>query len=298
MRRFSQITSLLIKLDQRIQHLSLPAFVWLRWCFVITYLASFVERFLDAEYITATSLAYTDHLLKAPVHRYLADLLLTSPDFYRFFICVLALIAIFYGTALGGLWIGCLFLILEFIMQIVSAGNVYGHEGFIHQFLLLMILTEAGQGRIHHNHRWFASRLSGIGILLLRWQFIVLNFMAGLGKVLSSDWKNNNILDRIFMNSLYNGSFFDPLYTSAHTWIAPLLKYIIIGFQILFPAFIFIKPLRRWIFAVGILIHTFIAIKMSLYFFSFFVVSLYLLFWESNSKDRMSSQNSPDNPSH
>ena len=291
-----QVYFLFSRTDAHIRHLSLPFFIWLRWCFAAVYLAAFTERFIDADYITKTSLTYLSHLKDESHFLFFGNLLLSSPDVYRGFLALLAVFTILYASGLGSLWVPLLFIALEFIYQTISAGNLYGHEGFIHQFLLLMVLIEVGQGRIRHAHHWVTSRVSGLAILLLRWQLMVLYFMAGLGKILSPDWQNGEILDRIFFNTLYNRSFFDALYAD-NAWVAPILKYVLIGFQILFPLLVFIRPLRRWLFAAGIVIHTFIAVKMDIYFFSFFVVSLYLLFCDEDCKTRISSQNGPDKPS-
>lgn len=289
--------SLLVSADQHVQRLHLPYFFWLRWCFTLTYLATFIERFLDADYITKTSLTYLSHLEGSPHIVFFGNLLLSSMDIYRTFLAIVAALSVLYASGRGGIWVPLVFAVSEFIFQTISVGNLYGHEGFIHQFLMLMILVEVGQGRLRHQMQtWNPSRLSGLAILLLRWQLMVLYFMAGLSKILSPDWQSHEILDRIFSNALYNRTFFDSLYAD-NFWVAPVLKFTLIGFQILFPFLVFIRPLRRWLFMLGILIHTFIAIKMDLYFFSFFVVSLYLLFCEDSCKERISSQKLPLSPS-
>lgn len=296
-----KLTVRFVRYHRQIQNLNLPGFVLLRWLFVVVYLITFVERLLDYSFISRTSLAYLQTVQGEAFLKTVASLILTNSESYIFFLIFMMLLSCLYAIGRGGAWVLLVFGISEFFYQMVSAGNSYGHEGFIHQFLVLLILLEIGQGRIDGcrlSVTWQPSLLTGLSILLLRWQLMVLYFMAGLSKWVSPEWQTNDILDRIFLNQIYFSLPWDSIYLTYKNTVGTFIRYSIIAFQLSFPFLILFRKTRPLILTCGIIFHLLIALKMGIYSFSLFMISLYLLFYEKDDKRDISCQKLPVKPSN
>ncbi len=244
----------------------------------------YIDHIADTEHIRITSTTFLSTFPAGSLDRLLSNLLLSSSAIHLAFLCSCVLLAGCYLFRLGGLKIVWLMFISEWIFQIVNAGNIYGYQGAIHQFLLLLVIIEIAQGRL--------QLLSGLATALIRLQLVTVYFMSGIAKILSPDWQSPDILQRIFLNSKYTPMFFDPLF--AAEFFAPMLIVGAKAMLILFPAALINWRGRKFILAAGMLFHLVLALKMNLYAFGFFMVSLYLVL---GNEAESSDQKSPLNPS-
>ena len=291
MQRLSVVFS---KLDSYFKALKLDYFLFFRLLIGFVFFEILVEHFIDAEFISITSAAYVKSLHTASDHRqFLVDSLLGSPDRYRCLIALCSIFTILYCTGIGSAFVIWIFLVMEWLFQLVSAGNLFGHEISIHQILLLIILVELGQGRIKlfksQGFNWKPSLVSGLSIALLRLQVPIIYFVSGLGKILSPGWKSPDILKRIFLNSAYPKSLFDSLFVGTES-IQPYLAWGIQIFLLSFPLLLIFKKSRKWAFLGGVLFHILIAWKIEIYFFSLYMTCLYLIYLEKDKTNRSANQ--------
>lgn len=167
-----QLKDLLPSLHKKVSGLQLRFFLALRFIFSVVLIGSAVERLLDAEFVRRTSFAYA-HIFPSDLHRWLRFFYESSWAFSSF-LMIFSLIVLIYACGFGGRWILVLAGLAEFCFQHLTAGNVYGHEGFIHQFFILLLVYEFCLGRQRRGQLVNPTNSFGAGlaVVLLRWQQI------------------------------------------------------------------------------------------------------------------------------
>jgi hypothetical protein len=254
---------------QRVCSLQIKYFTLLRTLLILVLIEIYFEHIADAEHIRLTSIVTFSTLsgngdFTASLFRFL----MSSSVIHLSFLWICTLLAAGYVFRIGGLWTAGLMFVTEWIFQIIHTGNLSGHQGAIHQFLPLLVIIEGARGRM--------PLLNGIATALLRLQLVMVYFMSGLSKILSPEWQSAEILQRIFLSKTAVPMVIDPIFASA--FFAPVLILAIKILQISFPAALAEWRGRKIILGMGVLFHLVLALKLSLYFFGIFMVSLYLVF--------------------
>lgn len=117
--------------------------------------------------------------------------------------------------------------------------------------------------------------LHNTGVLAMRLQLCVLYFMAGYTKLIDQDWIEGNAIEDIFKIYDYN----IPLFYDFHNqWLAPVLNYTVLFYQLLFPVMIWVNKIKKWYLAIGMIQHLFIAFAFGLPTFGFIMVISYGIF--------------------
>lgn len=273
-------------------------FLALRFLFVAILTIGAVERLLDLEFIRLTSSAHAQIFPTwlSPVIGFLYSNALFFPGFLLVFVAFLLL----YGLGLCGRWILALVGSFEFIYQHLSAGNIYGHEGFVHQFFWLFLIYEFALGRqiifvspqSAPRRAFWCSLTAGLTVLLLRWQFAVVYLSAGLSKIWSPLWKQPDFLFSVFSRQIYTFSKYPSLLSFLESFFS-LAQLTIPWLQIFFPVLLLFSKTRKFALAFSLIFHLTLAVLMQIYWFSFFMIGLTLLFYSERKK----SQNSPSAPS-
>jgi hypothetical protein len=106
----------------------------------------------------------------------------------------------------------------------------------------------------------------------------VVYFLSALAKCFDENWMSGSALDQI--NSVHHFRLFSAsLGTSAAFAFSPLMNYLIVGYQMLFPILIWIKKIKKLFICFGILMHLYIAVVMGLMEFGTIMLIAYIYFW-------------------
>jgi hypothetical protein len=100
--------------------------------------------------------------------------------------------------------------------------------------------------------------------------------MAGYTKLLDPNWIVGDAISNIFKIHDYNiPVFYDVPFNS----LTVFLNYVVIFYQLLFPVLVWLKSIKKWYLALGIIQHLFIAFAFGLPTFGFIMVISYSVFY-------------------
>lgn len=108
----------------------------------------------------------------------------------------------------------------------------------------------------------------------IRIQVCLVYFLAGWFKLTDPAWLSGDALYRIFQIPEYSNGFLMALPYG----VCLVLTYITIVYQLLFPVLIWLRPLKLYVLAFGIIQHLLIAFAMGLFSFGVIMILCYLLF--------------------
>lgn len=156
-----------------------------------------------------------------------------------------------------------------------------GGDFLLNQFLLFNcflsyrqnpVVTKPGQLNV------FLHNLSSIAIIV---QLSLAYLLSGLAKLTDASWLGGQaiaITSQIKHVALY--SF--PGNLSPTNWVFTFTAYLVLFYQLSFPVFVFISPVKKTFLILGIAMHVYIALVMGLPWFSATMVMGYIYFWPLN----------------
>lgn len=118
------------------------------------------------------------------------------------------------------------------------------------------------------------------GIIALRLQVCIVYFYAAYAKLLDIDWMNGTAVNTTL--SVHEYSL--PVFYGSHSVIGKVLDYLVIVYQVLFPALVWIKKIKKWYLLAGVLQHLFIAFVLGLPSFGFIMIVAYTIFYVPGNK--------------
>ena len=165
---------------------------------------------------------------------------------------------------------------------------IYGIDMLITSVLLYLALTKSDQSFSlknvlckKENKKEGVDLLTSVGIRILQIQFCIVYVYAGIEKIRGNSWWEGTAIWRVFANpQMTTADFTFFRYTP---WIMPLLTYGTLIFELYFPFLIYSKKFRYPAMIVGLGFHLGITVVMGLPFFSFCMMSSYLLFISSET---------------
>jgi hypothetical protein len=104
--------------------------------------------------------------------------------------------------------------------------------------------------------------------------------MAGYTKIIDTDWMKGEAISKIFAIHDYNIPFF---YDFSAMKFTTFLNYTVVFYQLLFPILVWIRSIKKWFLAIGIIQHLFIAFAFGLPTFGFIMVISYAIFYAPSS---------------
>jgi hypothetical protein len=121
--------------------------------------------------------------------------------------------------------------------------------------------------------------LTGVGVRLAQIQLCIIYFYSGFEKLKGQPWWEGTAIWQVIGNdqlAMFNFAFLKsvPLLLTVATYITVL-------FEVYFPALVWFRRTRRWLLLLGIGLHIGIAVSIGLYFFSIAMLSVYILFLDS-----------------
>lgn len=118
--------------------------------------------------------------------------------------------------------------------------------------------------------------IHNFGIIAVIIHVCVLYLISGIFKLNDALWLNGNALSQIAQIKHYTISSafgLKPSLTSS------ALNYIVLFYQLLFPALIWVKKIKKPLLVLGIIIHLYIAFIMGLMSFGILMMISYVYFW-------------------
>jgi hypothetical protein len=161
------------------------------------------------------------------------------------------------------------FLHISFIHRNIFA--VYGADFIASCFLLYLCFmdTRPNAGTVS---KWVSSMFYRIAQL----HVCIIYFFAGTSKLQGKTWWNGEALWGALANPQQVGWDF--------SWTVNIPLFIVVGtylsllWEIYFPALVWVRPLRYWFLAFGLLLHLLIAIMIQIPFFGALMAITYILF--------------------
>lgn len=91
------------------------------------------------------------------------------------------------------------------------------------------------------------------------------------------DWLNGTALKWVFSIEQFS---LHPLtdWIVETPWVYRSMTYLSLGYQLLFPVLVFVRPVKKWFLLLGVLFHLGIAILMGVFDFGVIMVITYFLF--------------------
>lgn len=199
---------------------------------------------------------------------------------------------------------GALFLILAFI---ISMAGFVKYRWMISDFVLWLLMINIGYAlypgqsggdmlmqqllffnsfiAYPSNKKQFVSSelrhfLHNAGSFAVQIQVCILYVVAAMAKLSDAQWLDGSAVWQtglIQHFNLYSG----PLFTKLNTW-TKFLNYAVLIYQVIFPVFIWFRPLRKSLLLFGFGIYLYIAIIMGIVDFAATVVLAQVYFWPSN----------------
>jgi hypothetical protein len=181
--------------------------------------------------------------------------------------CITGLLGYYRSLSLFLAWFTCSVLIMR--------AHLFHSSGNQLAALFLLYLTPA----------WFPLGQSWKP-LLMRWslwmcrmQVLVVYVVSSVYKLQGSDWLDGSALyhvlsiEQFALHPVTDWMIASPFWFKLFTWSA-------LGYQLLFPILVWVKPVKKWLLLVGVLFHLAIALLMGVADFGIVMILSYLLFWQ------------------
>lgn len=204
------------------------------------------------------------------------------PWVHGFYILLLVLLAL--GVVSRWVGLAAIYLQLAFLFRNYSVAFGADQIGTI--FLLYLALTQS-DARLSLRSWWrrqsgrpelSGDLLTSVFYRFLQIQLCVIYVYSGMEKLKGGSWWDGTAVWSVFANS--------QMVIADLTWVRhlPLLVVLIsfstILFELYFPVLVWVRPLRKYFLAAGVLFHAGIGVVMALWSFALIMISPYLLFVE------------------
>ncbi len=117
---------------------------------------------------------------------------------------------------------------------------------------------------------------STVGVRLAQLQLCIIYGYTGLEKLKGPSWWDGTAVWAVLGNQQI--MMFDATWMKHFPLLIAAATHATVLWEIYFPALVWIRPVRKWVLAFGVLLHGLIALSVGLIFFSLIMVSGYFLF--------------------
>lgn len=132
-----------------------------------------------------------------------------------------------------------------------------------------MPLSQSARGSI-------SDLFSTVGFRLLQIQLCIIYGFTGLEKLKGPAWWDGTAIWAVLGNRQI--MMFDSSWLKHVPLVVVSMTFVTVLWEIYFPALIWVKPIRKWVLLVGVLLHVGIALSIGFIFFSTAMVSTYFIF--------------------
>lgn len=134
-----------------------------------------------------------------------------------------------------------------------------------------------------HKKKWLQDIrcfLHHISFLSIRLQICLAYAVAAYFKCIDAEWLDGTAVSTALQVEMFSLPSFQNIPAS----IGLFLTYFTLLYQVLFPIIVWLKPLKKYVLAIGIIQHLFIAIVMGLPWFSAVMITGYIFFLDFDKK--------------
>lgn len=165
-------------------------------------------------------------------------------------------------------------IIIWFIFQNLSTAVYSANTGgdyLLNQLLLFLCFIPSTSKIIFTETK---TAIYNFGVLAIFAQIFLVYLLSGYSKVIDTDWASGTAIIQISKCNHYS------LFQINNLLLSQILCYVIMVYQLTFPIIIWLKPVKKFILFIGILMHFYIALIMGLVSFGLIMIICYTLFTE------------------
>ncbi len=152
-----------------------------------------------------------------------------------------------------------------------------GGEILLNNLLFFQIFFSDGKHPTSEVWRSISSALDNVSVIACRLQVLVVYLLSALYKLLDETWVSGDALGIIFSIPDYSYLWVRQTFES-NSLVLKLMTWFSIIYQFVFPILVWLKPIKKYLLILGIILHIGIAVTMGLYNFSAVMIIAYLLF--------------------
>lgn len=175
-------------------------------------------------------------------------------------------------------------LIIHLALMQRNPAIVYGADIVTSFFLFALVFIDSGR---HLSLFYVRTRLSAtadlfstVGVRLLQIQLCLIYGYTGLEKLKGPTWWDGTAVWSVLGNQQI--MLFDFSFMKQMPLAIALMTLGTVFWEVYFPALVWIRPLRKWVLVIGVLLHAMIALTVGLVFFSLAMTSVYLIFLDGD----------------
>lgn len=127
--------------------------------------------------------------------------------------------------------------------------------------------------------RPWSQALTGVSVRLIQLQLCIIYGYTGMEKLKGAPWWDGTAVWAVFGNSQL--MIADLSFLQSAPALIGLMTHSALLWEVYFPALIWVKPLRYWLLAFGVLLHVGIGFGLGLFFFSGAMIAAYFVFVDS-----------------
>jgi len=159
-----------------------------------------------------------------------------------------------------------------------------GGDYLLNQFLFFSCFISYRQLRLDGFFNDLKVCLHNFGVVAVMIQVCLLYFISGYAKLTDSVWQEGTAIDQILQIRHFSmmPALGDVLSGGV---LSKTLNYFVLFYQLFFPLFIFLKPIKKYFIICGILMHLYIAFFMGLVSFGLIMLLSYIFFWPFRHKE-------------
>jgi hypothetical protein len=121
-----------------------------------------------------------------------------------------------------------------------------------------------------------SNLFSTVGLRLLQLQLCVIYGFTGLEKLKGSSWWDGTAVWAVIGNRQI--MMLDASWLKSVPLVIVAMTFTTVLWEVYFPALVWVKPIRKWVLLLGVLLHLGIALSVGLIFFSTAMISTYFVF--------------------
>lgn len=121
-----------------------------------------------------------------------------------------------------------------------------------------------------------SSMISTMGMRLMQLQLCIIYGYTGMEKLKGAPWWDGTAVWSVIGNTQL--MLFDLSWLKNFPMVIAGMTFATLFFEVYFPAMIWYRPIRKWLLLIGVGLHLGITFTIGLFFFSFLMMSAYLLF--------------------
>lgn len=163
--------------------------------------------------------------------------------------------------------------------------SLTGGDYLINQLLFFNIFLCNVDQLFGKKNTIFNNILHNASVIAIITQVCLLYFLSGLAKLIDINWQNASALNIIAQVDQFKliPTPHQNILSQILLWV---LNYLILIYQLFFPALVFIRKIKKYVLMFGIAMHLYIIVFMGLFWFGSIMILTYIFFWPQQEVDK------------